>query len=186
MKYIKGFFLTLIILIIVAILLRGPIFRSLITYDSIGERENYLITDDNLAYYIDSGAESLLDPNVEQIIKLSLSLTSNQLNFTFEKNDNDPNLLIISKTAHCVGYAHFFATTCNYLLEKHGFSADWLATSRVGQMSFIGIDVHQFFNSPFFRDHDFVVIENLKTGEKFAVDPSVHDYLGIDFISYRK
>src|SRR5690606_31192328 len=107
MKYIKGFFLNLIILIIVAILLRGPIFRSLITYDSIGERENYQVTDDKLTYYINSGTESLTDPDVEQIIKQSLSLTSSQLNFTFEKNDNDPNLLIISKTAHCVGYAHF-------------------------------------------------------------------------------
>src|SRR5690606_12369383 len=173
-----------IILIIVTILFRGPIFRSLITYDSIGERKNYPVTHPKLTHYIDSSSESFKDSDVEQIIKQSLSLTSRQLNFTIDKNDNDPNLLISSKTSHCVGYAHFFASTCNYLLNKHDLSKDWIAKPQIGQMSFLGIKMHQFFDSPFFKDHDFVVIENLMTGEKFAVDPTVRDYLWIDYVTY--
>src|SRR5690606_38844736 len=144
MKYIKGFFLTLIILIIVTILFRGPIYRGLITYDSSGERKNYTVTHPKFIHYIDSGSESFKDPDVQKIIKQSLSLTSRQLNFTSEKNHNDPNLLISSTTSHCVGYAHFFASTCNYLLNKHDLSKDWIAKPQIGQMSFLGIKMHQF------------------------------------------
>ena len=38
----------------------------------------------------------------------------------------------------------------------------------------------------FFKDHDFVTIENKETGEIFAVDPSVNDYLFIDFVTFNK
>lgn len=55
---------------------------------------------------------------IKQIIEAGLSLTSRQLNFTADKNQNDPNKLISLKTAHCIGYASFFATSCNNLLEK--------------------------------------------------------------------
>jgi len=56
----------------------------------------------------------------------------------------------------------------------------------VEQLYFLGTNIHKYFNSSFFKDHDFVTIENKTTGEIFAVDPTVNDYLRIDFITYSK
>jgi hypothetical protein len=157
----------------------------LVTYKSVKIRTNYLAKNIKLTDYIDANTDKQTDPDIKQIIKLGLSITSRKLNFTADKNDTDPNKLIISKTAHCVGYASFFATTCNYLLEKYNLSDTWTAKPQVGQLDFLGTNIHIYFTK-FFKDHDFVTIENKKTGEILSVDPTVNDYLRIDFITYNK
>lgn len=186
MKNLKPLTLIFLILIAVGILLRGPVYRSLVFYKSIGQRKSYSLTSNKLANYINTSTETLNALKIEQIIKISLSITSKQLNFTAEKNDIDPNKLIVSKKAHCVGYSAFFATTCNYLLKRHKLSSNWVAKPQVGQLYLWGINIHQFFNSPFFKDHDFVIIENKTTDRIIAVDPTVNDYLRIDGVSYIK
>lgn len=170
----------------VGLLFRGWFYRHLVTYKSVGLRTNYSATDEKLTEYIDANIDKQADPKIEQIIKLGLSITSRQLKFTANKNDIDPNKLINSKTAHCVGYASFFATTCNYLFKKYTLSDRWTAKPQIGQLYFLGTNIHTYFNSSFFKDHDFVTIENKTTGEIFAVDPTVNDYLYIDFITYAK
>jgi len=157
----------------------------LVTYESLGPRTNYSATDRKLVEYIDANSPEQADPDIEDIAKLGLSITSKQLNFSADKNDIDPNRLISSKTAHCVGYASFFATTCNYLLDKYNLANKWIAKPQVGQLYFLGTNIHKYFNSSFFKDHDFVTIENKTTGEIFAVDPTVNDYMNIDFITYK-
>lgn len=186
MKFIKRTFLTILILTTVGLLFRGWFYRHSVTYKSVGLRTNYLATDEKLTGYIDASIDKQTDLDIKQIIKLGLSITSRQLNFTSDKNDIDPNKLINSKTAHCVGYATFFATTCNYLLDKYNLADTWTAKPQVGQLYFLGTNIHKYFNSSFFQDHDFVTIENKTTGEIFAVDPTVNDYLYIDFITYSK
>lgn len=156
------------------------------TYKSVGIRTNYSVTDKILTDYIDANTDEQTDPDIKQIITLGLSITSKQLNFTADKNDTDPNKLITSRTAHCVGYATFFATTCNYLFQKYNLSDSWTAKPQIGQLYFLGTSIHKYFNSSFFKDHDFVTIENKKTGEIFAVDPTVNDYLKIGLITYTK
>ena len=165
---------------------RGWFYRHLVTYKSVGLRTNYSATDKKLTDYIDANTDEQTDPDIEQIVKLGLTITSRQLNFTANKNDIDPNKLITSKTAHCVGYATFFATTCNYLLKRYNLADRWTAKPQIGQLYFLGTNIHKYFNSTFFKDHDFVTIENKKTGEIIAVDPTVNDYLLIDFITYAK
>ena len=186
MKFIKRTFLTILILTTVGLLFRGWFYRHLVTYKSVGLRTNYLATDEKLTGYIDASIDKQTDLDIKQIIKLGLSITSRQLNFTSDKNDIDPNKLINSKTAHCVGYATFFATTCNYLLDKYNLADTWTAKPQVGQLYFLGTNIHKYFNSTFFKDQDFVTIENKTTGEIVAVDPTVNDYLRIDFITYAK
>lgn len=186
MKIIKRILLTLLVLTTVGILFRGWFYRHLVTYKSVGHRTNYSATDNKLVDYINVNTEEQTDPEIEQIIKLGLSITSDQLNFTANKNDTDPNKLMTSKTAHCVGYASFFATTCNHLLDKYNLADTWTAKPQIGQLYFLGTNIHKYFNSSFFKDHDFVTIENKTTGELYAVDPTVNDYLCIDFITYSK
>jgi hypothetical protein len=186
MKFIKRTLLTILILTIVGLLFRGWFYRHLVAYKSLGIRTNYLATDVKLTDYINASIDKQTDPNIEKIVKLGLSITSRQLNFTAHKNDIDPNKLINSKSAHCVGYASFFATTCNYLLGKYNVADTWIAKAQVGQLYFLGTNIHKYFNSSFFKDHDFVTIENKITGEIYAVDPTVNDYLCVDFITYSK
>ena len=192
MKFIKRTLLIILILSTVGLLFRGWFYRHLVTYKSDGIRTNYLATNIKLTDYIDANNDMQTDPDIKQIIKLGLSITSRKLNFTAnKKNDNDPNKLIISKTAHCVGYASFFATTCNYLLEKYNLSDTWTAKPQAGQLHFLGTNIHDYLtkffkDTDFIKDHDFVTIENKKTGEILAVDPTVNDYLRIDFITYNK
>lgn len=184
MKFIKRIFIIILILTTVGLLFRGWFYRHLVTYKSVGLRTSYSAKDKNLTDYIDANTNEQTDPDIEQIVELGLSITSRQLNFTANKNDIDPNKLITSKAAHCVGYASFFATTCNYLFKKYNLDDRWTAKPQVGQLYFLGTNIHKYFNSSFFKDHDFVTIENKKTGEIFAVDPTVNDYLYIDFVTY--
>ena len=191
MKFIKRALLIILIISTVGLLFRGWFYRHLVTYKSVKIRTNYLATNIKLTDYIDANNDMQTDPDIKQIIKLGLSITSRKLNFTADKNDTDPNKLIISKTAHCVGYASFFATTCNYLLEKYNLSDTWTAKPQAGQLHFLGTNIHDYLtkffkDTDFIKDHDFVTIENKKTGEILAVDPTANDYLRIDFITYNK
>ncbi len=186
MKFVKRLFLIILILTTIGILFRGWFYRHLVTYKSVGLRTNYSVKDEKLTDYIETNIDNQTDTEIEQIVKLGLSKTARQLNFTANKNEIDPNKLVISKTAHCVGYASFFATTCNYLLKKYNLADKWTAKPQIGQLYFLGTNIHKYFNSSFFKDHDFVTIENKITGEILAVDPTINDYLNIDFITYSK
>ncbi|NVO03026.1 MAG: hypothetical protein HXX09_10040 [Bacteroidetes bacterium] len=185
MKIIKRIVLAILIIIAIGLLFRGWFYRNLIIYKSVGQRTNYLVTDRKLADYIELSVGEKKDPDIKDIIKLSLSITSHQLNFTASRNYNDPNKLIYSKTAHCVGYASFFATTCNYLLKKYELGGTWTAKPQIGQLYFLGTNINKFFKSSFFKDHDFVTIENKAACEIFAVDPTLNDYFYIDFVTYK-
>lgn len=184
MKIIKRITLTILILTAIGLFFRGWFYRQLVTYKSVGLRASYSATDDKLVSYINASADKYSDRDIEQIIKLGLSITSAKLNFTAHKNNSNPNILITSKTAHCVGYASFFATTCNYLLKKYELDHKWIAKPQVGQLYFLGTNVHQYFKIPFLKDHDFATIENKISGQVFAVDPTISDYLLIDFVTY--
>ncbi len=186
MKFIKRILLTILILTTVGLLFRSWFYRHLVTYKSVGLRTNFSATEKKLTDYIEANTDEQTNPDIERIIKLGLSITSKQLNFTADKNDVDPNKLITTNAAHCVGYASFFATTCNYLLRRYNLADIWTAKPQIGQLYFLGTNIHNYFNSAFFKDHDFVTIENKTTEEFFAVDPTINDYLCIDFITYTK
>jgi hypothetical protein len=187
MNKVYRILLILFVLATVGLLFRGWIYRKLVTYKFYKVRTNYLVTDIKLVDYINLSANNQLESDIEQIIKLGLSITSRQLNFTADySNSEDPNKLISTRNAHCVGYASFFASTCNYILKKYNHTNNWIAVHRVAKLKIIGIDIHDFFKSPFFTDHDFVTIENKVTGEIIAVDPSINDYLFIDYVTYEK
>lgn len=154
-------------------------------YQSIGQRTGYVISNKKLSQYIDGNCIVKDSTDIREIIKTSLSLTSKLLEFTFSANDKDPNKLIDSKAANCIGYAAFFSTVCNYQLQKYNLSEQWTVSHVIGELFVFGTNVHTYFNTPFFKDHDFVIIENTTTKEIFAVDPTVNDYLFIDFVALK-
>ena len=175
----------LIVLIVFLCFFRGYIYRLFITYEPIIETDGYVVNDLKLIDYIDSSTADNHLMSIEAVIDKSNELTNKKLEFTFSKCDKDPNKLIYSLEANCVGYAYFYATVCNYLLEKSKLSNQWEAKTYRAKLYFIGINIHTCFNTSFFKDHDFVVVENSITGDKIYIDPTTSDYLGIDKISIK-
>jgi len=186
MKIIKKTGLVILSLIAIGLLFRGCLYRQIVAYHSIGVRTTYVASDPALINHLDETADYKNAQGIEYIIRSSLSITSQQLSFSTSKNDNDPNKLIYSKKAHCVGYAAFFSTTCNYFLKKYKLSKTWVAKPQIGQLFFLGYNIHKYFNSPFFKDHDFVTIENKSSGVIYAVDPTVNDYLLITYVTFKR
>ncbi len=184
MKFTIRLLLLIFSLLTITFFLRVWIYNFTVTYKSIGQRQNYLPKDQKLISYIEANVKDHSETDIKKIIKLSLTATAKQLNYSVAPKTNDPNKLIYSKTAHCVGYSTFFATTCNYLFKKYDLDKNWEAKPQIAQLYLFKTNVHQFFGTPFLKDHDIVIIENQKTGELYAVDPTLNDYFYIDFISF--
>jgi hypothetical protein len=186
MKYIKRLIFGLLSLIFIGIIFRGYLYRNVVVYKSVGKRVSIIADSEKLISYINTESPNDTDLEVIKLIELGLTLTSQQLNFTSSRNDIDPNKLMISKTAHCIGYASFFVTTCNFLLDKYGLSDDWSASHGVGNLYMFDTNINNYFEGSFFKNHDFAIIKNEKTGELYAVDPTVHDYLFINMITFEE
>lgn len=175
-KFLKYSFLVLLALF----LIRGWLFRQLVNYHSVSERPALALTNPSLSQRIENQS---VDSSIQSIVRRSLVFTSGQLSFTFDKCDTDPNLLFASQDANCVGYAAFFNTTCQALLRKENLENRYRVKHLRGKLTLLDFDLHLLTSSPFFRDHDYNVVEDLETGEKIYVDASLQDVLGIRFVS---
>ena len=89
----------------------------------------------------------------------------------------------MSKKANCVGYAAMFNAIASYLIKKQGVENEYEVQHKIGKLDFLGIDLHQYSGSPFFKDHDYNIICNKITKEEVAVDASVADYLWVERVS---
>jgi hypothetical protein len=168
--------------ILILILFRGFIYRLLINYNEIGERAVIEITNQELINKIESKSTSR-EIDFEEIISIANSITIEELRFTGNRASNNPNELMNSRQANCIGYSAMFNSIANYLIKENGLSQEIESRHKISQLDLLGINLHQFFENSFFRDHDFNEIENLKTGEIMSVDPSANDYLGIKKVS---
>jgi hypothetical protein len=180
MKFLRRFLFLIMVLLTAGTLFRGPVFRGAVAYRSAGVRQAYAITASALAEAVADYATSETNPDVETVIADALQLTANALCFASTGTSDNPNTLIASERAHCVGYAAFFTTVCNELLRKNNMHKTWVAQQHIGKLAVFGKNIHAFFKSSFFRDHDFVIIKNKITGETIAVDPSLYDYLYVE------
>ncbi len=168
-----------ILLLLIFSLLRGWLYRLLVSYHPISERPAIEAKDGNLLQQLENQP---IDTSLQRIVKRSLNLTTSQLMFSSGKCDSDPNLLFHSKKANCVGYAAFFTTVCNEAIRRAGLEKRYRAKHLRAKITLLGYDLHQLTDSPFFRDHDYNMVEDLQTGEKLFVDASTKDVLGIGFV----
>ncbi len=173
MKTLKRLTLTSFLLLVTIILFRTWLFNHLVTYKSVGTRNNYSLTDSSLINDLEKTTPA--SPQIDELTEHALSFTASHLTFSGHQQTADPNKLCYSHNAHCVGYAAFCAACCNHLFKQNGVTA-WQAQARAGQLYFLGVNIHPYFNSPFFKDHDFVLLTNTATGQTIAVDPSLYDY----------
>ena len=106
------------ILVLILILFRGFVYRLLINYNEIGERTEIVITSEELINKIESHSTDR-KMNLEEIISIANSVTIEELKFTSNKTSSDPNELINTKYANCVGYSAMFNSIANYLIKKN-------------------------------------------------------------------
>lgn len=168
---------------------RGWIYRQIVAYQPVGGRREYqaesILLKEQLAKKEDevfSNATSGFT-EVNEIIDAAQELTAENLTFEWASCPADPNEIIRTGKANCIGYAAFCALVCNDFFEKAGLSSEWQAHPEIGKLHLFGVEVHPYFHSAFFKDHDFVVVENKTTGQRIAVDPSVYDMAGIKRVS---
>lgn len=173
MKFLKRLFFFVFAVIILMVVFKGILFRNFVKYREVGARGIYIIEEIE--------KDDFKSKNVDKIISHCLEKTSDNLQFKLQ----NPGNFLETRKANCIGYADYFSASINQLLMNNDLQNDWKVFHKIGKIEIFGIDVHQFFSSPFFKDHDFVVVENLKTGEEIAVDATVYDYLGIDRISLK-
>lgn len=186
LRVLKWLTFSLLILVLLAVVFRSSLYRHFFRYESIGHRTSYAITSREIKALVDSTALATPPKTIDDAIDLLLQLTARELHFTQGKADRNPNLLIQTRAANCIGYAAFFSSTCNYFLSKSAWGSDWSAKPLIGHIYLHDYNVHSLFTSPFFKDHDFVMIENMQTGERHFVDPSLYDYTHIRYIEQKK
>jgi hypothetical protein len=174
-KLLRNSFLLLLVLF----LLRGWLFRLMVAYHPISERPSIVVEDKILLQQLKNQP---VDSNLQRIVKRSLDLTAAQLRFSFGKCDTDPNRLFYSKNANCVGYASYFNAICSALLNHAGLGERYRVSHLRGRITLFGCYLHQLTDSPFFQDHDYNLVEDLKTGDRVFVDASTRDLLGIGFV----
>ncbi|WP_160112287.1 hypothetical protein [Aquimarina sp. AU58] len=140
------------------------------------------MTDQNLINEIDKQTEGK-KLSIEEIIALSNRITSEKLKFTFNKVSSNPNSVSEFKKANCIGYSSLFNSIGNYIIRKQKLIDKYEFIHLVGELDVFGFNVHDLFDSPFFKDHDFNKIEYKQTGKKKFVDPSLRDYLRIEYVA---
>ena len=168
--------------ILIQLLFRGVFFRLAIKYNEISVRSEIEITNGKLIETIEDNTINR-EINLDKILEITDKITKEELKFTMHHVSNDPNELINTNEANCIGYSAMFNSVANYLIRKNKLQNEIEAKHKIGKLELFGVDLHSFFQKPFFKDHDFNEITNKKTGKKIFIDPTVSDYLGIKRIT---
>ena len=166
------------LLVLMILISRGWLYRSMICYNKSGEREKIEITNQKLVEVIQSewNGEHL---ELSGVLKLAARLTSKTLRFSSIQKSQDPNGMLMDGRASCIGYSAFYSAVLEFLLSEQGEAEMYEVNHVKGRLELFGVDIHQFLRSPFFKDHDYNEIMNKETGERILVDASVEDYFYI-------
>ncbi len=172
----------LVVLVMLLFFFRGSIYRFFITYKKTAVRETVVLTNKELIKRIDIEIKEK-KRTIEEVIELSNKITSDVLSFTFAKVSGNSNAVLKEEKANCIGYASLFNSICNYIIIKQKLTNQYKCVHLVGELDFLGFDIHHVFNNPFFKDHDFNQIEDLMKNKTYSTDPSLCDYFYIDYVT---
>ncbi|QQS06223.1 MAG: hypothetical protein IPK50_04850 [Fibrobacterota bacterium] len=160
--------------------LRGAIFRLCVSYHPIGERAIPPRTPAVASAWFYAHGFIFSDPEV--LADRALDFTDDHLVYRFSRTSSDPDRLLESHRAHCVGYALLCASAIRTGLASSGLDKNWSVHARVVKLSLFGVDVHPYLPGAFFRDHDVVELREKSSGRSIWLDPSLHEVVGIDRI----
>lgn len=166
------------VLLLFLFIFRGGVYRCLVEYVEVGQRTDIPITNRHLMDLIEQRSQNK-PSNAEQLMSVAMDITCDHLQFTFAQTPSDPNTLVETHQANCVGYSAMFQSVVQYIIHKYQLEQQWQCKHLIGKLYVCGVDIHPCFDTPFFKDHDFNLIKNLQTGQTLYADPSTGDYLWI-------
>ena len=162
---------------------RSWIFKLSTNYSPSGERNLIELSDQKLIQEIENWKSEKKQITIDEAIKFSLKFTAQKLNFSTNRGLNsDPNKISDSGLSNCVGYSRLFNSVSNYIFENTANLKPYKSSHLIGEITFLGINLHKLTDDPFWRDHDYNRIINLETQKEYFVDPSVLDYFRITYI----
>jgi len=176
-RFLRRGVLGLLLVTMVVVVLRGPLYRMIVHYEVIGERGG--------AEPIVSRTSALLreDRDLDDLIDAALDSTADRLHFSTGKVSSNPHVLRNGSPANCIGYAAICASLLQQELSDTGHADDYLVERVIGQLHIGSWNVHGAFKSPFWKDHDIVRITHRESGVMIYIDPTLYDVTGIGRVS---
>jgi hypothetical protein len=180
MKGKKRYYLLVFVLLLV--LFRGQLFRFCIQYEPVGERTILVVNNPALQREIVDWAADNTTASVKERIAYSRKLTAKRAAFVMRSTSGQPDDVYVSGRANCVGYARLFAGVLEEVNKALGNGRAVSQAVLIGELSLFGQSLHQLSDDPFWRDHDYNQVTDLKTGEVYLLDVTLYDYLGIRWV----
>jgi hypothetical protein len=185
-RSLKNCFLFILIITCFVVCFKGTLYRYFVEYKEIKQINTVQITDKTLLADLNFCLSTENFLNLDEIINFAYYYTTEDLCYTFDRCSINPNQILLgTQKSNCVGYSAAFQAVLSYLLEKKGFSSKVTCEHKVAQLYFLGFNVHPFFQSPAFKDHDYNVIFDKETNRKWIIDPTLRQFFGISEVSER-
>lgn len=168
----SGVILTLIFI------LKGIFYRYSVNYSPIETRKNTYLNNKQIILEVNDRIEGQ-KLSIQEIISISDDITCNTLSFTFKPSSE----ISTENKTNCIGYSSRFNSIGNYILTRQKMRSEYEFNHLVGEIDLLGYNIHNLFNSSFFKNHDYNQVKNKNNDECFYIDPSLSDYTGIKFVS---
>ena len=176
--FFKKRMIRILIVLFLIFIFKNILYKWAVHYHEVRLRENIVIENPRLKKDLDLWSKNHASPTLEQIIDFSYAYSVEKADYTFKSCSINPNTILDTKKTNCIGYSAMMRSVSQYLFEKHGF--DQIKNEhKVGQLYLFGYNVHPLFSHPAFRDHDYNVITDKSTGQKYVMDPTFGAYFGL-------
>jgi len=113
-----------------------------------------------------------------------VEIITSRLQFGKYQESTDPNKLKNGSKAHCVGYSALNASLLTYACEKLNNEIYKISHVR-GKIKFLGIEITSEKYGNFYKDHDFVKIENISTAKHYYSDATIYELFRISRIKLK-
>lgn len=165
-------------------LYRTQIFNSLIEY--VPEQQ-IMVQELNDSYW-KSEVDKIISSNsfvgITELNDRIIELITRKLQFGKEQSNIDPNKLRDKSVAHCVGYSALNASLLTYACKK--LKCENYKISHVrGKIKFLGIELTSKKYGNFYKNHDFVKIENKSIAKHYYSDATIYELLKISRIKLK-
>lgn len=178
----KRFGITLLVLFTL-FLCRTQIFNTLIEY--VPEKE-IMVIELKDSYWKSEVDQIILSNTFVGIPELNdriIELLTSKLQFGKKQTNTAPTKLRDKSVAHCVGYSALHASLLTYACKKLNFEKYKVSHIR-GKVKFVGIELTNNKYGNFYKDHDFVKIENLIKDQYYFSDATIYELLKISRIKF--
>jgi hypothetical protein len=182
----KRFLIRTTIFLLLLLCFKGHLYRLLVTYREIDQRASVKIDNPAIRRDLDTWSAAHTQASLEEMVDFAGDYATHQVRYTLGKCSIDPNKIILGeKKTNCIGYSASFQAVLVYLLEQRKLTKEIKCTHKVGHLYLLGYNLHQCFDDPAFKDHDYNVVTDTRTGQQIVLDPTVWAHLGIGRVTGR-